>query len=155
METKFINSDNRDVTSREAYDFFKKHKTKNSKFYDEYKKWIRIITGLLNTVTLAEREAKYGVYIKGLGYFCRIPIRKIRGRRISVVRRGEGSTIYIRIFIPDQELQGYAYREQKTNRREFEPNFDLVQIYRELVETQDKMRRSIRRLGANKHKNNF
>lgn len=64
--------DYKDISSREAYDFYKKNRKTISKTIDQYNYFRKAVEGIIITLTELFLENEQGVCIKDLGYFCMI-----------------------------------------------------------------------------------
>jgi len=97
---KFLFFKETDITERESYEYFKKNKRFTHKPFDEYKKWVKIAKGLMHAMNLLSQEYDAGVYFQELGYLLFLPKYKVKGRRISLLRRKPDRFYYEQSFIP-------------------------------------------------------
>lgn len=127
MDHKFLFFKEADILERASYEYFKKNKKFTNKVYDEHLKWLRIATGLITAMNQLWNESDGGLYLKDIGYFTYLPKYKVRGRRISLVRRKKDRFHYEKCFIPFcKEL--LPFRSEGTYRTDKIITLDLAKI---------------------------
>jgi len=130
-----------DITSREAYEYFRKNRKFNIKAIDQYNYYKKAVEGLFFTIREILSESQGGVYIEGLGYFCFViyPKKmKKKGKKLqneSLFRSIRKKNTYFLYFFPDLELEGYILTENKyipieAKREDYKLHFNICQNYR-------------------------
>lgn len=99
-EHKFLFFKDSNILERNSYEYFKKNKRFTHKDFDEHRKWLAIARGLVMVMNKLYKQSDEGLYLTGIGYFTYLPKYKIKGRRISVVRRKKDKFYYEESFIP-------------------------------------------------------
>lgn len=103
------------LTSRKAYDFYRKNRKRCPSGINEYNLYKKAISGIFNIIGTMMVESEGGVYIEGFGYLCMIAYpnewkdRNTRGK--SLFQRLKKHQYYFPYFIPDVELKGWTLSE--------------------------------------------
>lgn len=139
---KFIKS--LDLTTREAYNFYREHRKSPSKAIDQYNYYVKAIRGLITTLEDMLVESEGGVYIDQLGYFCNLYLgtaivdREMVGYKFSRQNRYVKVHKYTPYFKAHKDFEGWMMdrtfsqkyrlklRESKIN---YKLNFDICEAY--------------------------
>jgi len=115
---KFLFFKDENIVGRNSYAFFKKNKRFTDKKFDEFHKWKIIASGLITMMNALHKKSDGGLYLKDWGYFLYLPKYKVRGRRISLVRRKPDKFLYENSFIPlcDELLPFRVEGEYRTDK---------------------------------------
>lgn len=107
-----------ELTTREAYDYYRKNRRYISKTVDQYNYFVKAVNGLFETLSAMIVESEGGVYIEGFGYFCVIKRKNKRQRRAkSLLLRKVRIDSYYPYFFPEGVFQEW------TMDRTFHANF--------------------------------
>lgn len=130
----YFNNDILNLTDRDAYEYYKKHRRKKSKGIDEYGKYKRLVGRVFKEIRKGLREDSEGVYINRIGYFCPVKVRSIKKKNSLLLKRD----IYKLFFFPDEHFKNLtiedAYNstinfELNSTKLKYKPNFKLVESY--------------------------
>lgn len=134
-------TDTHSLSSREAYEFYRKKRKKSVEGINEYNLYKKAISGLFNVVSDMMVGSEGGVYIEGIGYLCNVayPNKWKDGKGKSLFQKIKKYQYYFPYFIPDVELKGWTMSdsfelklERKLNSQDtkYKLHFDLVDTIR-------------------------
>lgn len=131
------------LTSRKAYDFYRKNRKRCPKGINEFNLYKKAIEGLFTVIKDMMVESEGGVYIDGFGYLCMIAHpnewkeRNTKGK--SLFQRLKKHQYYFPYFVPDYELREWTLSDafedkliRKANAQdiEYKLHFDIVETIR-------------------------
>lgn len=120
---------------RESYEFYKSNKNRTLKTLNEFKKWKYLANRVIRVLGEIEAESKNGLYIEGMGYFYREPIKEIRETRQSLFRDPKVAKYYAKRFLPDQGLEDLSFSNNtKKSEVEYEADMSLVRVKRDVYD---------------------
>lgn len=129
------------LLTREAYDFYRKHRNHCSKGIDQYNYYLKSVEGIFNIILRMMVDSPGGVYIEGFGYLCFVrrprKIKTRRGKAKYIKPKIEG---YFPYFFPEPRFEGwnmggafndYLHYLTAGNTVERTLHFDLCESYRQ------------------------
>lgn len=97
--------DYKDLSSREAYEYYKQNRKQVSNTIDQYNYFKKAVEGLIRVITEKLIENKNGVCIRDLGYFCMVSTieeKKTRNPNAkSLLHKYSKRYLYKPIMFPD------------------------------------------------------
>lgn len=133
-----------DLTTREAYDYYRKNRKKPSETIDQYNYFVKAVKGIFWVIKELMLESEGGIYIDGLGYFCNlqngdrmVDINRMY-KTVSLVNRYQRKKRYLPYFQPYSNFEGWTMdgtfskelRRKLNNRKhQYKVHFDIGQAY--------------------------
>lgn len=104
--------DYKDISSREAYDFYKKNRKTISKTIDQYNYFKKAVEGVIRTLIDLFLENEEGVCIRDLGYFCMVKTKnkkKIKNpSSTSILKKYIKRYVYKPYMFPDVMYENWS-----------------------------------------------
>lgn len=103
------------LTSRECYEYYKKHRKWNSPTINQYNYFVKALEGFFIIVQKMMIQSEGGVYLRGLGYFACVLTGKKRKTKFvktkSLVVKTKRPYKYVPYFFPEEDMKKWTMED--------------------------------------------
>lgn len=123
------------LISREFYEFYKTKRKNVAREIDQYKLFVKAVSGILITMREMMDESEGGLYIEGLGYFCHTKSKnKIKSKGSSFFLRLKKKYYYKLTYFPEDFWDNWYLKfsnsvKSREKRSSYLLHFKIIESY--------------------------